>query len=357
MIEAPKGDPSPSSASKIKLLKNLRIFHSIEPKELDIIAEHSELLSFKKGDPIIDGRGKTGRLYAVLDGEVVITRKDEHMKEISLATFDRGKSFGEFSLFERKPVDTAARCEEDAVVLAFPGESIAEDAEDFFSDRPDLGAKILYNLLAMVADRIRTTNRLIAEKTPWVQALRRKAMVDKLTGLYNKSYLEEDFTRLIDDKPAAASLLMMKPDNFKTFNDTYGHDTGDRVLQLMASGVHTVVKENGIPIRFKGDVYAIVLPDTAGSDAIETAVELQRAMLEIDLSVITSDTENTNRDASSHAGRTGRNKDLRITVCIGIASYSGAGLRAADLVDRAYENLFKARGYGNSRIHSDEHES
>ncbi len=357
MINATKGDPSPSSASKIKLLKDLRIFHSIEPNELDTIAEHSELLSFKKGDPVLDGGGKTGRLYAVLEGEVVITRKNEHMKEISLATFDRGKSFGEFSLFERKPVDTAARCEEDAVVLAFPGEARAKNAEDFFSDRPDLGAKILYNLLAMVADRIRTTNRLIAEKTPWVQELRRKAMVDKLTGLYNKSYLEEDFTRLIDDNPAAVNLLMMKPDNFKTFNDTYGHDAGDRVLQLMASGVQTVVKGNGIPIRFKGDVYAIVLPDTALSDAIEMAVELQQAMREIDLSVITSDAEHNNTDALFHSGRTGHHKDLRISVGIGIASYSGAGSRAADLVDRAYENLFKARSRGNSRIHSDEHES
>ena len=221
----------------IGILKVLGVFHSLSADELAVIAQNSTWRSFRKGEIVYpntsDEDGGTGRIYTVQQGEVLITKSGDEHRDITLATFVAGESFGELSLFDRGIADTTARCEEDTTLLIFPGarkpDRAAAQAETLFSKHPEIKAKILRTLMAIVARRIRITNRLIVEKSPWVQELRRQVMLDKLTGLYNAGYLEEDFLRLLEQKPEGTCFLMIKPDNLKTLNDSYGHPAADGV--------------------------------------------------------------------------------------------------------------------------------
>ena len=331
------------NAGKVRLLKGLGVFATLTTEELALIAENSAWRSFGKGEAVYStGEGEEatdGRVYAVERGEVLITKSGDEKRDIALATFVAGESFGELSLFHREPPGTSARCEEDTTLLVFPAEEQAEQpaqAETLFQGRPQIKAKILRNLLAMVARRIRSTNRAIAEKSPWVQELKRQVMLDKLTGLYNAGYLEEELPGLLEREDAC--FLMIKPDNLKTLNDTYGHQAGDRTLQLMASELLSRLGQRGIAIRYKGDVFSVILPRTGLESAVEIAEELRAGLAKLDVS-----------EVSLESGQP--RADLRITVSIGIAA---GGRTAEGLVDRAYKNLFVARGGGGDRLCSEQ---
>ena len=330
---------------KTQLLETIGVFNTLEAEELQAIAASSEWRSFGKGEFVYSREegcdSGSGRIYAVQLGEVLITKRGDEHRDITLATFVSGESFGELSLFEGDTVDTSARCEEDTKLLVFPGESepkrAAAQAEKLFSAHPRVKAKILQALLAIVARRIRGTNRLIAEKSPWVQELRRQVMMDKLTGLYNAGYLEEQFPRLMEDKPRGTCFLMIKPDNLKNLNDSYGHQAGDRTLQPMAAELRGRLGKHGVAIRYKGDVFSVILPEAGLEGARELAEQIRSGMSKVDVSEVS-------------LGSTNPRTDLRITVSIGVAGYPDGGSSAVKLIERAYENLFSARFRGGNRI-------
>lgn len=337
---------------KIYLLKTVSVFQTLDSGELAVVADNAAWRDYSKGEIIFPKEtGKdsgTGRIYTVQQGEVLITKSGDEHRDIILATFVAGESFGELSLFDRGTVDTTARCEEDTTLLIVPvsqpedgrrksGLDQTAEVETLFSEHPQIKAKILRTLLAIVARRIRSTNRLIAEKSPWVQELRRQVMLDKLTGLYNAGYLEEDFLRLLEQKPEGTCFLMIKPDNLKTLNDSYGHQAGDRTLQLMASELRSQLAERGIPIRYKGDVFSVILPEVGLEVARETAEQIRAGMSKINVSEVSRESENPRTD-------------LGITVSIGVAAYPNGGTSADKLIERAYENLFTARIRGGDRI-------
>ncbi|HEC60983.1 MAG TPA: GGDEF domain-containing protein, partial [bacterium] len=274
----------------IRLLQGLELFQSLSTDDLKTIAANSAWRRLGCGETVFTKGQKAGRLYAVHQGEVLITKRGDQDRDINLATFVDGDGFGELTLFDHE-AQTTARCEDDTTLLIFPDQTGSATAESFFARHPQIAAVVLHNLLALVAGRIRSTNRLIAEKSPWVQELKRQVMLDKLTGLYNNSFLEEEFTRLLGAKTDKISLLMMKPDNFKTVNDDYGHNAGDRVLQLMAEELKKQLDQGSIAVRYQGDVYAVILRGLGLKQAKHMAEIVRRGMYEIDLDEVTGDRE------------------------------------------------------------------
>jgi diguanylate cyclase (GGDEF)-like protein len=334
-----------NTVAKLRLLRSLGVFHSLDEEELGLVAETASWRSFGKGQIIYPTDthedGGSGRIYVIQNGEVLITKSGDEQRNIALATFLSGESFGELSLFDRETVATSARCEEDTTLLVFPGARepgrAAAQAEKLFGGHPQIKAKVLRTLLGMVARRIRRTNRLIAEKSPWVQVLRRQMMLDKLTGLYNPGYLEQEFPGLLEQNPTGTCFLMIKPDNLKTLNDRYGHQAGDRTLQLMASELRRLLGTRDVPIRYKGDVFSVILPEAGLAAGRELAERIRKAMGEIDVSEVS---------LGSPEPRT----DLRVTVSVGVAACPETGGSPEKLIERAYENLFIARNRGGDRI-------
>ena len=342
MTSAPKPDKKPDSSVRKALLRSVAPFNDLSDEELDVVVSRSEFLSFARGDTIFDQIGGYGKLYIVQQGEVLISKPTESEREISLATFVGGESFGEMSLFDSQPASTVARAETEVCIVVFPsGKPLAAEA---LADQPAVHAKILHNLLVTVAGRIRSTNRLVAEKSPWVQELKRQVLVDKLTGLYNNSYLEEEFGKRFDSQPSEDSVLVLKPDNFKTINDHYGHEAGDQVLGLLARTIQKKKREKDIAIRYHGDVFAVVLPETDLNEARSLANGLRTAVADLDVSgIIESGSEGNVNQAESRPG-------LRVKVSVGVAVYPNGGRRAADLVEKAYQNMFVARNRGGNRL-------
>lgn len=104
-----------------------------------------------------------------------------------------------------------------------------------------------------------------------------QASTDGLTGLDNRRSLETKArSLLLDEQPF--SVAMADLDNFKTLNDTYGHETGDRALRLFSAVLREALRPEDISARYGGEEFVVLLPHTSIAEAIRAVERLQEAL-------------------------------------------------------------------------------
>ena len=99
-----------------------------------------------------------------------------------------------------------------------------------------------------------------------VQASIELAVVDPLTSLNNRRYLESHLAALLDHSTGGGrplSLMILDIDHFKSVNDSYGHDVGDEVLKAFAQRVKNVIRQADLMCRLGGEEFVVVMPDTS----------------------------------------------------------------------------------------------
>jgi diguanylate cyclase (GGDEF)-like protein len=318
--------------NKITLLKQVGLFSTLKKRELSVLADYSEYHHFDPGDLIFEEGHRSREICVIKKGEVLISKHRGDEGEMELARFIQGECFGELDLLDNTPHTASAVADAKTILLIFPMKGVL--FEDVVHNHPEMFARILHKLLAMIAGRIRSANTLISEKTQWIQDLRRKLYKDKLTGLHNRAFLEEDFEDLLPEYGDMTSMLLMKPDNFKEINDTCGHDAGDRVLKVIASTVKSVMREKDVAIRYRGDEFALVLPDTCCETAISIAHSLSHSIKGLNLSSFLND----------------HSLCISITVSIGVATYPQHAPDSRALTRIACNKMFEAREQGGDLI-------
>jgi diguanylate cyclase (GGDEF)-like protein len=111
---------------------------------------------------------------------------------------------------------------------------------------------------------IKRLRRQLAEKQHHSMILRELAMIDALTGLYNRRFAEQ---RLVAEVARSArkghplSVVVLDLDEFKHINDTYGHPAGDLVLQEFAAALNRAVRGGDLAVRMGGDEFLLILPE------------------------------------------------------------------------------------------------
>ena len=195
-----------------------------------------------------------------------------------------------------------------------------------------------------------------------VRDLEKRAIRDPLTQLYNKDYfqqrLQEEMRRALRHSEPL-TVVMIDLDRLKPINDTYGHPVGDAVLSALARVIDDTSRQSDIPCRYGGDEFAVILPETAKSQAEVFASRVLGAVRS--LSVVVSQTDrlknNTDYRSESHSGFTsgtnGSSKPLVLpapTISIGISSFPEDGRNPEMLVARADAALYRAKREGRNRV-------
>ncbi|TVQ40343.1 MAG: GGDEF domain-containing protein [Spirochaetaceae bacterium] len=312
------------------LLRSTDLFAALEEQELALIGEASEYMDLDAGSVLFRPGSSGNHLYVIQSGEIVIRTELEAGSGREVARFIAGESFGELDLLTRAPRTAYAVAATDGRVVRFPAQD--RDFEQVLHGRPEVSAQILFKLLGTVAGRLRSTNKLISDNTPWVRELRRQVFFDKLTGLYNAAYLKEQLVSLGRDPDAGFSLLMMKPDNFKEINDTYGHEAGDNTLRRLATIFGRAMKQQRTAIRYRGNELAALLPQESEQTAAALARDLGDTVRAMDISDCTGGVAVT------------------VTVSFGIGCYPKHRLDTDSLVTDTHALLFQARAAGGDRI-------
>jgi diguanylate cyclase len=115
-----------------------------------------------------------------------------------------------------------------------------------------------------------------------LETARKANITDPLTSLANRKYFDDTLTRALansHERSEPLSLLMTDIDNFKRFNDTWGHITGDQVLREVAFSIKQHVKEQRIAARYGGDEFAVILPNTMLLSALSVAEHIRRTVM------------------------------------------------------------------------------
>ncbi|MBK8535282.1 MAG: diguanylate cyclase [Candidatus Competibacteraceae bacterium] len=196
-------------------------------------------------------------------------------------------------------------------------------------------------MLARVASLLRIKQVIdelhsrLANEHQSYQALKRIALVDQLTGLYNRHYFNEVLARefsvaLRYGNPLAC--IMTDIDHFRDFNDSHGHPAGDWVLQNTAGLVREMLRHGDVIARYGGEEFVMVLPMTGSSNAAELSERTRAAVAA----------------ASWHHPEFGV---LGITLSMGVAALPMRGVKnPQELLSYADQALYRAKSNGRNRV-------
>ena len=258
-------------------LQKTTFFSGWTDEEISEIMQHTQFTEFEDGSVIFTPEENGSRVYLLLNGSVEVLSPD---KRTVLAEFVAGELFGEIALLTGKPHDAFAIAKGQTRLLEFPKDG--QPLETVFHDHPRILAHIFQSLLIFTSQRTRAANMLIKENSPVVRELRNQVYSDKLSGLFNRTYLEESFAEFCKEPFA---LIMMKPDNFKQINDTFGHEAGDSALIFIAGYLKKKFSESSILARYEGNEFAVLTHRHADREAARAfAEEIKKALETLDLS-------------------------------------------------------------------------
>jgi diguanylate cyclase (GGDEF)-like protein len=163
---------------------------------------------------------------------------------------------------------------------------------------------------------------------------REQSVRDHLTGLFNRRYMEETLERELRRaarRQLTLGIIMLDVDNFKHFNDTWGHAAGDMILHDLGSFLLQYIRGEDIASRFGGDEFIIILPDASQS------VALERARL---INAFSKQLHFTKEDQIMDA----------VSFSIGVATYPADGFSSISLMRAVDAALYRAKRNGRGQV-------
>ena len=205
---------------------------------------------------------------------------------------------------------------------------LAMGASDYVTkpfDKGELVARVKVQLkIKQLQDELKRSN----------ERLREISNTDHLTGLHNRRYLMESLAREMDRvqrKKSVLTLVMFDVDHFKRINDTYGHQSGDAVLQAVAEAARFGLRLYDVAARYGGEEFVLVLPETPLAGGMVVAERLRKRV-----------------EAISSPPPLDQ---ATVTVSLGVASNSSPEVTDIEtLLQQADVALFQAKRNGRNRV-------
>jgi diguanylate cyclase (GGDEF)-like protein/PAS domain S-box-containing protein len=180
-----------------------------------------------------------------------------------------------------------------------------------------------------VEEQLRVQQGLIDKLNNANARLEELVVTDGLTGLYNHRYFRETLERSFSQAKRDSlplSVIMLDVDNFKQYNDTYGHPMGDEVLRVVSDILRRSVRQHDVAARYGGEEFVILCPNTDPEGARAIAERIRQTM-------------------ESHPWK------LRaVTASVGTATTGAQTKRPSDVVDLADKALYFSKQHGRNRV-------
>lgn len=192
------------------------------------------------------------------------------------------------------------------------------------------GAARLVTSISLVAERLGVTLSGISLR----EDLQRFSYEDALTGLKNRRYFDQLFdheTAVALRKGSPLSLLLLDIDHFKHFNDTHGHEAGDRALQTFAYVLKSRFRGSDIVCRYGGEEFVVILPGSDMAGARERAEQLREAV--------------RNEPVVFEGNNLGH-----LTISIGVATWPSTTDEPGQLFKLADKALYRAKTGGRDNV-------
>lgn len=224
---------------------------------------------------------------------------------------------------------------------ATAGLSNADTAEQIKSivERIILATEDVATQNAALEKQLSESRDQIVELQENLESIRFESMTDELTGLPNRRHFDEWLIRAIGTARSEGqpmSLVMCDIDNFKRFNDTFGHQTGDQVLKLVGSALKKNTKGQDLPARYGGEEFVIILPNTGIEAAVTVSEHIREAIQAKEL---------IKRSTGENLGN--------VTMSFGVALLNDSD-SPDSIVERADSCLYASKRNGRNRVTPEE---
>lgn len=168
-----------------------------------------------------------------------------------------------------------------------------------------------------------------------LETMKQQATVDPLTGLNNRRSLEDSAKHLIaisQRKEEPFGVIILDLDHFKSFNDQYGHEVGDRILKVFSRTITAATRETNIAARIGGEEFVVLLPDTDEGAAMLVAERIRAAVARM---VIPLSSDKVT---------------LNVTVSAGVAAFPAHGESLEEVLQAADKALYESKRNGRNRV-------
>lgn len=298
------------------------LFDRVTPDAVRIYLEDCEERELEEDEVLIEPDSSNTSLFVILKGALEVYLSS--LNDAPLLTLSTGATVGEMSLVEGKRPSAWVKAAQATRLLEIPQSNVWAMLNSNHA--------IARNLLAIISKRLRADNKLIGDSAVILRQYQHRSMTDALTSLYNRRWMDEMFPREIrrcqtEDLPLC--LIMLDIDNFKQYNNQYGHLVGDHALCTVASGLQNYFRPTDLIARFGGDEFGILLPNTELHSARVVAERARKGIEE------TSIKHNP--------------KGLGVTISLGIAQL-GEKENLDMLLNRADAALYRAKLAGRNTV-------
>ncbi|MDJ0939755.1 MAG: GGDEF domain-containing protein [Woeseiaceae bacterium] len=306
------------------LLQALELFQGVDPHDVQDLLQRCDRRDLAAGELLLSPGAKNEHVFIVLSGalNVHVGSPDAPV----LVTMETGACVGEMSIIEDR--------DPSAYVIGADASHLLCIHQSVLWEMVNASHEFAKNLLVVLSERVRSHNRVIADSYGEIRKFERNATTDALTGLGNRHYMEETFPREIercgrDERPVA--LIMVDVDNFKDFNDKFGHVAGDRALRAVSEILKKQFRPHDVIVRYGGDEFAVLLPDVDAELGLAIAERVRRAV----------------------CGKTADGEDsliqIPIRVSMGVAALDKGG-ELEDLIRAADAALYRAKRAGRDLV-------
>ena len=313
-----------NSDYKRSLFHSLDLFRGVSPDDVQQLLQRCDRRDLAEGQMLLSPGEKNEHVFIVLSGSVNVHVGSTDAPVI--ATMEPGECVGEMSIIEDRDPSAYVMGAEDTHLLVIH--------QSILWDMVDASHAFAKNLLVVLSERVRSHNRVIAENFGELRKFERHATTDALTRLANRHAMEDSFPQLIldclrDNKPV--SLMMIDVDNFKQFNDMFGHIAGDRALSAVSGVLKTQCRPRDLIVRYGGDEFAVLLPDVDIEQALTIGERVRQAV----------------------CGETGDGTDsliqIPLKISMGIAELQPQGTLDS-LIRAADKALYRAKHAGRNKV-------
>lgn len=256
-------------------IEELHLFAGVTDPGVIAIVGKCSVVRVSTGQIVPNMQGHDACVYIVLRGGLIntVSNQGDNAQPARTDKILPGESVGELSVLDEAPPSNSLVALQDSQLLVIPCDKLWQLIDE--------SNGVARNLLRQLSFRLRAANAQLRRREKVGEFYRQMSMLDGLTGLFNRAWLNDRLATMVDESHATGrplSVIMIDLDHFKLFNDTHGHPGGDSALRAAAGVLNAALRPSDFAVRYGGEELIVILPDSHEAAGIMVARRLCERM-------------------------------------------------------------------------------